>query len=374
MFVIRQTRIDDLPILLKLARMVHFINLPADKDIITGKIERSEQSFGGKIGNPTQGLYMFAIEDDETGNLLGTSQIIAKMGTPESPNTYFEVGTREFYADDLRQGCRHTTLKLGAERDGGSEVGGLILQPSFRGHPSRLGKSLSLIRFHYIGLHRERFADELIAEMMAPLTHEGTNALWEYLGRRFINLTYDEADRLSTKSKAFILDLMPREEIYVSLLPPEARIIIGQVGKDTEPAKAMLEKMGFEYRNHIDPFDGGPHLHARTGDVTVIRDTRRVTLKGACGKGQAGGEALVSFESESGFRALRTELALSGGSGDILLPKPVMAALQAEPGATVGLTLLAHPNRGTKRGGSAKGKGNAGSKRTKGRKAVGQGA
>lgn len=343
MFVIRQTRIDDLPILLKLARMVHFINLPADKEIITGKIERSEQSFGGKLDDPVRGLYMFAIEDDETDNLLGTSQVIAKMGTPESPNTFFEVGSREFYADDLRQGCKHTTLKLGAETNGGTEVGGLILQPSFRGHPSRLGKTLSLIRFHYIGLYRERFAGELIAEMMAPLTHEGTNALWEYLGRRFINLTYDEADRLSTKSKAFILDLMPREEIYVSLLPPEARIIIGQVGKDTEPAKAMLERLGFEYRDHIDPFDGGPHLHAKTGDVTAVRDTRRVMLRGACTKSQAKGEALVSFEGEQGFRAVRTEFMLGKYEDEILLTRETINAIHADSGVEVGLTVLAHP-------------------------------
>jgi len=34
MFVIRQAMPDDLSTLLKLAKMVHFLNLPADRDLI----------------------------------------------------------------------------------------------------------------------------------------------------------------------------------------------------------------------------------------------------------------------------------------------------------------------------------------------------
>lgn len=340
MYVIRQARPDDASILLKLARMVHFINLPADPEIIADKIRRSIASFEGSMTDLTRAVYMFAMEDDTTGNLLGTSQIIPQIGTPDAPNTYFEVRSRTMYADDLQQGMTHTTLKLGSITDGPTEVGGLILAPSYRGHPARLGKTLSLIRFHYIGLHRERFRDELLAEMMARLTPEGTNAFWEHLGRRFINLTYTEADRLSTRSKAFILKLMPHEEIYVTILPPEARMLIGKVGKDTEPAKAMLERMGFEYRDHIDPFDGGPHLHARTDSVTIVRDTRRLKLGEPCTRTQAQGEALVSFEGEEGFRAVSTGVRLNRDGKTLHLPREEMKAIRARPGDRVGFTLL----------------------------------
>lgn len=47
MFVIRQATLDDLPTLLKLAKMVHFINLPADKDLLAEKIQASRLSFTG---------------------------------------------------------------------------------------------------------------------------------------------------------------------------------------------------------------------------------------------------------------------------------------------------------------------------------------
>ncbi len=345
MYVIRQARPDDASILLKLAQMVHFINLPADPEIIGDKIRRSQMSFEGSMTELTRAVYMFAIEDDTTGNLLGTSQIIPQIGTPEAPNTYFKVRSRTMYADDLQQGMTHTTLQLGSIDDGPTEVGGLILAPSYRGHPAKLGRTLSLIRFHYIGLHRERFRDDLLAEMMARLTPEGTNAFWEHLGRRFINLTYTEADRLSSRSKAFILKLMPTEEIYVTILPPEARMLIGKVGKDTEPAKAMLERMGFKYEDHIDPFDGGPHLHARTSDVSIVRETKRIKLGAACTRSRAKGEALVSFEGEDGFRAVATGVMLSGDGKTVRLPRDEMKAIGAAPGERVGFTLLSKTER-----------------------------
>ena len=36
----------------------------------------------------------------------------------------------------------------------------------------------------------------------------------------------------------------------------------------------MLREIGFSYAHRIDPFDGGPHFHARTDDITLVRATR----------------------------------------------------------------------------------------------------
>ena len=44
MFLIRPATLEDAPTLLKLAKMVHFINLPADPEIIHTKIVRSRTS------------------------------------------------------------------------------------------------------------------------------------------------------------------------------------------------------------------------------------------------------------------------------------------------------------------------------------------
>lgn len=51
---------------------------------------------------------------------------------------------------------------------------------------------------------------------------------------------------------------MPKHPIYTHFLSDEAQSVIGQVHPQTAPARAVLEKEGFRYRNYVDIFDGGP--------------------------------------------------------------------------------------------------------------------
>ena len=170
MFVIRQAILDDLPTLLKLAKMVHFINLPADKDLLAAKVSRSRRSFGGDVDDIREREFMFVLEDGESGEVVGTCSILCCVSWEGRPHIYLKTGKRSFYSEDLQLGQTHVTLELGTDTSGPSEVGGLILAPGFRGRPERLGSLLSLIRFHFIGLHREQFAERILAEMMGPLT------------------------------------------------------------------------------------------------------------------------------------------------------------------------------------------------------------
>jgi len=359
MFLIRQATSNDLGIMLKLAKMVHFINLPPDRDVIADRIRNSRRSFeaanrggepdpaqngsahrGEKSAAGRSDLFMFVLEDTETGNAIGTSTIIAEMGTPGNPNVSFQLMRREFFSSDLQVGATHVTARLILDENGPTEIGGLILAPSYRGHKARLGMQLSLVRFHYIALHRDRFKDRLLAEMMAPLTADGGNTLWEYLGRRFINLSYSEADRFCAHSREFMTALLPREELYLTFLPPEARALIGQVGRETVPARRMLERLGFAYHDRIDPFDGGPHLEAATEDVSIIKDTYRAPLEGSCSAKEAKRSGLVSYEegAEGEFRAVFTNYADAGDG--VKLPAKVMKLIGAEPGASIGVTPL----------------------------------
>lgn len=336
MFVIRQATVDDAPTLLKLAKMVHFINLPADPDIIHRKIVRSRKSFAGQSNDKREREFMFVLEELDTGNVIGTSSVISCMSWPGHPHTYLQVRERKTYSEDLRTGQVHTTLQLGLDESGPSEIGGLILSPAYRGHRNKLGAFLSLVRFHFVGLHREWFADRMIAEMMAPLTPDSRNTLWEYLGRRFINLTYAEADRFCQHSKEFITSLFPKEEMYVSLLPPEARNLIGKVGAETRPAKAMLEGLGFRYRDHVDPFDGGPYLEAMLDDIPLVTSTRSATLIEPTDSFTA--EGIISSMSTGMFRSTRTRYAEQANG--ISISAEQMGALGAKVGDAVGLTFL----------------------------------
>lgn len=336
MFVIRQATVDDAATLLKLAKMVHFINLPSDPDIIHRKIVRSRRSFAGKAESEREREFMFVLEHIESGNIIGTSSVICCLSWPGRPHTYLQVRERKLYSDDLCTGHVHTTLQLGTDESGPSEIGGLILSPSYRGRKEKLGALLSLVRFHFIGLHREWFSERMIAEMMAPITPDSRNTLWEYLGRRFINLSYVEADRFCQHSKEFITSLFPKDEIYVSLLPPEARNLIGKVGPETEPAKAMLERLGFKYRGHVDPFDGGPYLEADLDNVPLVVNTRRAILGDPVKT--LPNEGIVSIMHDGNFRAIRVKYAIRGDS--VSIPADAAGNLGALPGDSIGLTPL----------------------------------
>jgi arginine N-succinyltransferase len=359
MFLIRQGKQSDLEILLKLAKMVHFINLPADQDVIADKLRLSAASFrsvrhgeaslsagampavqslGGAGGSAP--LFMFIAEDLSTTNIVGTSTLVSRMGGPGEPNVAMKLRKREFFSSDLQSGTSHITAQLVLDESGPTEIGGLIVGPSFRRHPLKVGRQLSLVRFHYLGLHRERFQDRVLAEMMAPLTPDARNTFWEYFGRRFINLTYDEADRFCQKSREFMTSLLPREEIYLTLLPPAARALVGEVGKDTIPARRMLENLGFAYHNMIDPFDAGPHLEAQTDDISLVKETRLVALGEAVKDGAGEGMGFVSADEPSvgseQFRCVWTEYALKDTA--LSISDEAMSALGVSVGAKVGFT------------------------------------
>lgn len=378
MFVMRRAKTEDVPTLLKLAKMVHFINLPADKDIISDKATWSRQCFQKAARNGVDGkasaspseqkkkgsareaspqtaassdqtglasaitrsdLFMFVLEDTESKGVLGTSQIITKMGGPGHPNVSFELRRKEMFSKSLQVGATHTIAQLVLDETGPTEIGGLILQPSYRGHKAKLGRFLSLVRFHFIGLYPHLFSERVIAEMMGPLTPDGRNTLWEYLGRRFINLTYPEADSFCQYSKEFMISLLPREEIYLTLLPPEARSVIAEVGPETVPARRMLEKLGFAYKNRIDPFDGGPMLECDTKKISIVRGTERSELAASVSADKCDTLAMVSVLDDDGeFRCVNVPIADLGDA--IALSDESMALLNASPGMSVGVTRM----------------------------------
>ncbi len=335
-FLIRQASIDDLPVLLKLARMVHFINLPADRDLLSEKIATSRRSFFGVEKDPKELDFMFVMEEVNSGSVVGTSAVIPRVSWKGHPNLYFQVRRRQHVSDDLGTGQVHETIQLCADESGPSEVGGLILSPGFRGHPQRLGNFLSQVRFHYVGLNRKVFSPRFLAEMMGALGTDGSSPLWESLGRRFINLSFTEADLFSAKSKEFIQSLFPAVEIYTSLLPAEARRLLAEVGDETRPAVHMLERQGFVYRDQCDPFDGGPYLEAVTDQIPLVKATKRMKLLGADTKGTA--EVMVSHHAVTGFRAMRSRASID--TKGIWLPRSVAGHLHAEDGDMIGVTVL----------------------------------
>lgn len=272
MFILRSVQPNDLKDLFKLSNMMTFINLPPDEELISAKIESSIKSFHNPSKRLWENYYIFVLEDQQRDEVLGVSMIHAQHGTDQEPHFYLTVGQESKFSQTINTGFVHGTLKLGLDTNGPTEIGGLILNPDFRGHQEKLGKQLSYVRFLYMSENFDRFKPMVHSELMPPLDKFDNSPLWEAVGRRFFNMNYHEADILSRSNKEFILSLFPSENIYQTLLPMEARESIGKVGKETEPVKRMLEAIGFKYTFEVDPFDGGPHFRCPLKDIKPIKE------------------------------------------------------------------------------------------------------
>lgn len=278
MYILRSVETSDLKALYKLSTIMTFINLPPDEDIIKRKIESSMRSFHNPSKDLFKNYYIFVLEDSRTNEILGVSMIHAQHGTEEEPHFYLAVGQEAKFSQTINTGFVHGTLKLGLDTNGPTEIGGLILNPEYRGSKDKLGKQLSFVRFLYMAINPDRFKPMVHSELMPPLDKHGNSPLWEAVGRRFLNMNYTEADILSRSNKEFILSLFPSENIYQTLLPMEAREAIGKVGKETEPVKKMLESIGFKYTHEVDPFDGGPHYRCPLKDIKSVKERVTGTL------------------------------------------------------------------------------------------------
>jgi arginine N-succinyltransferase len=257
--------------LLEVAHHLNTVNLPADRDEIRGILELSQRSFNGAIKDPRRREYVFVLVDLEEQRIVGTSMIIGQLGRRDAPCVYVDVFEEERYSATLDRHFRHVVLKIGYSYSGPTEIGGLIVSPVYRSKPERLGLLVSYVRFLYIAMHREWFRDELLAELLPPLEPDGTSHLWNAVGRKFTEMTYAEADRLSKKNKEFVKGLFPEGPIYASLLSETAQSVIGKVGAQTRGVEKLLQRIGFRYAWRVDPFDGGPHFTAPTDEVTLVR-------------------------------------------------------------------------------------------------------
>ncbi len=293
--------------LLQVATHLDTVNLPAVREEIQDILTQSERSFTGQIEDTRRHQYVFVLVDREheggTEKIIGTSMILAQLGRRDAPYIFVDVLEDERYSSTLDRHFHHTLLKVGYSYDGPTEIGGLILLPEYR--RERLGQFISYVRFSYLKMHRGRFQDEILAELLPPLEADGTSLLWEAIGKHFTGMTYPEADLLSKKNKEFIKGLFPETPIHTSLLSQEAQAIIGKVGPRTKGVEKMLRRIGFRYADRVDPFDGGPHFVADTDEITLVEDCRKVVVTGL-----NAGDAPGSRDDVQTYRALfTTELA-----------------------------------------------------------------
>ena len=278
-FRIRPARNDDFQALYEMAKLTGggFTNLPADRGALVEKLIRSEKGFAAEVNEPGDQLYVFMLENAETGQIRGTCQIFGMVGV-DTPFYSYRISTLTQTSKALGQTFRNEMVTLTTDLEGSSEVGGLFLHPGERA--GGLGMLLARSRYLFIKLHRERFARRVIAELRGVIDEAGGSPFWDSIAGRFFGMTFQEADEFNgAHGTQFIADLMPKTPIYTAMLPESARSVMGVPHPSGRAAMKMLEREGFQFDCYIDIFDGGPTMTAATDQVRTVRESRELVLE-----------------------------------------------------------------------------------------------
>ncbi|MFK7768804.1 MAG: arginine N-succinyltransferase [Mariniblastus sp.] len=293
MLIVRSVQETDLDSLFELIQKSEYglTTLKISKDELESRIEKSLFAFKQKSAKPAGQPYVFVMEDLNNGKIVGTCSIYAKIGGFE-PMYSYEIQKSVHNSEELDVRKEIDTLHLREEHNGPSEIGSLFLTPDYWG--SGHGRLLSLSRFLFMAEFKERFEKEVVAEMRGVVANDGKSPLWTALGSHFFQIDFPKAETLTSQSKKFIADLMPKHPIYIPLLPEDAQAVIGQVHENTKPALSVLKKEGFEFRQLVDIFDGGPTMHSSVENIRAVKESVSGTVAAIESTVSGGSQQLIS--------------------------------------------------------------------------------
>ena len=340
-FLIRTAKLSDRDALFSLAKTFDLLSLPPQKDLLEAKIQTSILSFQGELPRD-QAEYVFVLEDLTQKKVIGTSSIIGQHGTLHKPHYYLKLLSKTLKYNSQKK--EHSMLRLCCTHQGATGIGGLILHNSYRGHPNKLGHQISLARFLYVAFFPHCFSEKFHCEFAPHLNANGDSAFWNGFGYHFTGLSY--SDILKEDYKKIIKQLFPKEDIYLSLLSPEAQKTLGKISLQTASAKKMLESIYFRPLNEFHPLDGGPHYGIYKKDLKLFKEGQFASLckedllnkKIDTDISPSHSEALIGAVGDKGFRACLSSCAFrtqSDGFLEISLPAEVKKILKVSPKATL---------------------------------------
>ena len=279
MMLFRRAQDTDLSAIHHLAEQsgIGITTLPKDLELLRKRLDWSASSFNKAINYPENEYYLFVLENCADGKVVGTSAIEAATGH-DSPFYSYKIlkHTRICHSLDVR--IDYEVLNLVNDNQSRSEICTLFLDPAHR-HNSN-GLLLSSARFLFMANQPARFSPIIIAEIRGICDEQGQSPFWDAVGSHFFNMSFAQADQLTlATNKQFISDLMPRNPVYIKLLPPAAQEAIGKPHHSAIPALNILLREGYRYNNYIDIFDAGPTLEAPRDQIRTIAASQVMTVK-----------------------------------------------------------------------------------------------
>jgi len=208
------------------------------------------------------------VEQAASGQPLACLRLRAGIGL-QTPRHWYHVGCVVHAAKPLRLFHRQTTLLLGSDHAGASELADLCWARAGLSLAEQAAALRLLLRGALLQLAEQRAAhgSTLIIELPGQRDSEGRSPFWQGLGRHFYagDVVGDTASLVARHGRdwrALVAVLLPRQPVYASFLPAATQAAIGQVDAS---AKLLLELLGAEglaYDHHIGIIDGGPVLAA----------------------------------------------------------------------------------------------------------------
>ncbi|TRD12184.1 arginine N-succinyltransferase [Erythrobacter insulae] len=275
---LRAARLTDLEHLYEMAKLTGggFTNLPPDRAALSSKLERATEAFANVTDELIDEQFVLVLENLQTKKVVGTCQLMTKVGQ-QWPFYSYRLNTLTQYSKELDRTVRAELLSLVTDLEGSSEVGGLFLHPNERA--GGLGLLLARSRYLFVAMHRNRFADRILAELRGIIDERGGSPFWDGVAGRFFGMSFQDADYFNAiNGNQFIADLMPKHPVYVSMLSDDAKSVIGVPHPTGRAAMRMLENEGFHYDGYVDIFDAGPSMVARTDDVTSVKNSKQAIV------------------------------------------------------------------------------------------------
>jgi len=265
MDVFRVAQSSDIEAILKISAEAGkgLSTVPKTLKDVENYVSHTESFIAGKSdGNSV----LFVIESD--GEILGISGIIVQTDF-NSPFWSLEHKRITPSQAGMSAKPKYAALQLSKKFCGYSEVGTLLLSRKSRGRG--WGKLLSLGRLAFINSHKSSFNDNIMADIRGWQNETGTSPFWTGLSSKFLEVSFDEAERLLSRDKEFLSNFMPREPLYLQLLDKQVRASIGKANDRSFGALKLLRGAGFSVTNFCNVLDGGPALECHISDTVVAK-------------------------------------------------------------------------------------------------------
>ncbi len=271
MLTLRPITEQDLPNFIQLIQTAGpgLTSLPADENFLAKRIALSVESFARDVSQRKNEYYIFVLVDSAAPTiLLGTSALKASMG--------YDIPIYSYACEKLSDEV--AILNYTPAFNGHTELCGLFL--SLQARKSQNGVLLSKGRFLFMAQQAHRFSNQVVAEIRGVSNQYGYSPFWQALGSQFYPMSFSEADyHMAIGTEDIVKRYHPKQSIYENLLPSTARAVLGQPHRNARPALAMLKHEGFVQTEHVNLFDAGPFLYAKTDNIRALNRIKTVSLQ-----------------------------------------------------------------------------------------------